>query len=103
MIFSILKTKVRPITMKSYESVNTGYRTKSKATTGVKNTASYIPWLFATWDQMVASNMIYCVLVLMTIATSLLCQVQTMLVYYLKANHPHIIKKYRHHSQEYFF
>ena len=24
------------------------YRTKSKATTGVKNTASYIPWLYTT-------------------------------------------------------
>ena len=42
------------------------YRTKSKATTGVKNTASYIPWLYTTWDQMVASNMIHCVLVLIT-------------------------------------
>ena len=42
------------------------YRTKSKATTGVKNTASYIPWLYTTWDQMVASNMIHCVLALMT-------------------------------------
>ena len=42
------------------------YRTKYKATTGVKNTASYIPWLYTTWDQMVASNMIHCVLVLMT-------------------------------------
>ena len=42
------------------------YRKKSKATTGVKNNASYIPWLYTTWDQMVASNMIHCVLVLMT-------------------------------------
>ena len=42
------------------------YRTKSKATTGVKNTVSYIPWLYITWDQMVVSNMIHCVLVLMT-------------------------------------
>ena len=42
------------------------YRTKSKATTGVKNTASYIPWLYTTWDEMVASNMIHCVLALMT-------------------------------------
>ena len=41
------------------------YRAKSKATTGVRNTASYIPWLYITWDQMVASNMINCVLVLM--------------------------------------
>ena len=42
------------------------YRTKSKATTGVKNTESYIPWLYITLDQMVASNMIHCVLILMT-------------------------------------
>ena len=42
------------------------YRTKSKATTGVKNTASYIPWLYTTWDQMVTSNKIHCFLVLMT-------------------------------------
>ena len=42
------------------------YRTKYKATTGVKNTASYIPQLYTTWDQMVVSNMIHCVLVLMT-------------------------------------
>ena len=40
------------------------YRTKSKAITGVKNIASYIPWLYTTWDHMVASNMIQCVLVL---------------------------------------
>ena len=42
------------------------YRTKSKAATGVMNTESYIPWLYTTWDQMVVSNMIHCVLVLMT-------------------------------------
>ena len=42
------------------------YRTKSKATTGVKNTASYMRWLYTTWDQMVASSMIHRVLVLMT-------------------------------------
>ena len=41
------------------------HRKKSKATTGVKNTASYIPWLYATWDQKVASNMIHCILFLM--------------------------------------
>ena len=41
------------------------YRTKYKATTGVKNTATSIPWLYTTWDQMVTSNMIHCVLVLM--------------------------------------
>ena len=41
------------------------YRTKSKATTVVKNTASYIPWLYTTCEEMVASNIIYCVFVLM--------------------------------------
>ena len=41
------------------------YKTKSKATTGVNNTASYILWLHTTWGQMIASNMIHCVLVLM--------------------------------------
>ena len=50
------------------------HRTKSKATTGVKNTASYIFWLYTTWDQMVASNMIHCVLVLMaTTITQVFC------------------------------
>ena len=42
------------------------YRTKSKATTGVENTASYIPWLYTTWGQMVTSNKIHWFLVLMT-------------------------------------
>ena len=42
------------------------YRTKPKATTGVNNTASYIPWLYTTWDQMVASGMTDCVLFLLT-------------------------------------
>ena len=41
------------------------YRAKSKATTGVKNTATYLPWLYTAWDQVVASNMLHCVLVLM--------------------------------------
>ena len=45
---------------------NSWYRTKSQATTGVKTTAGYIPWLYTTWDQMVFSNMIHYVLVLMT-------------------------------------
>ena len=77
------------------------YRTKSKAITRVKNTASHIPWLNTTWGQMVASNMIYCVLVLTTtiINKSFLYQVQTMLVYYLNANHPHIIKTNLFHWQ----
>ena len=69
------------------------YRTKSKATAGVKNTGSYSPWLYTTWSQIVASNMIHCVLVLVaTTITQTLYQVQTMFVYYPKANHPHIIK-----------
>ena len=42
------------------------YRTKSKATNGVKNTASYIPWLYTTCDQMLTSNMIHYVLFLTT-------------------------------------
>ena len=46
--------------------VSSWYRTKSKATTGVKNTVSYIPWLHTTLDQVVSSNMIHCVLFLMT-------------------------------------
>ena len=44
------------------------YKTKSKATTGVENTVSYILWLYTTWDHMVASNMIHFVLVLMAAA-----------------------------------
>ena len=39
-------------------------KTKSKATTGLKKTASYIPWLYTIWDQMVASNVIHYVLFL---------------------------------------
>ena len=60
------------------------------------NTASYIPWLYTTWDQMVASNMIHCVFSSddNNHYTSFLYQVQTMLVYYLKANPLHIIKNY---------
>ena len=42
------------------------YRTKSKATTGIRSTSSYFTWLYSTWDRMVASNTIYCVLVLQT-------------------------------------
>ena len=48
------------------EIISSWYKTKSKATTGVKNTASYIPWLYTTWNQLVASNMIHCVLGRMT-------------------------------------
>ena len=48
---------------KTYQS---WYKTKSKATTGVKNTACYTTWLYSTLDQMVASNIIHFVLFLMT-------------------------------------
>ena len=60
------------------------------------NTASYIPWLYTTWDQMVASNMIHCVFSSddNNHYTSFLYQVQAVLVYYLKANPLHIIKNY---------
>ena len=44
--------------------ITTWYGTKPKATTEVKNTARYIPWLYTTWGQMVASNMIHRVLFL---------------------------------------
>ena len=45
---------------------------------------------------MVDSNMIHSLLVLMTTTiTQALYQFQTILAYYLKANHPHIIKKYK--------
>ena len=50
------------------------YRTKSKATTGAKNTASCIPWLYSTCNQILASNIIHCVLVLMkTTITQAFC------------------------------
>ena len=66
---------------------------KSKATTGVKNTANYIHWLHTTWYQMVASNMIHCFNSDdNNHYTSFLYQVQTVLLYYLKANHPHKIQ-----------
>ena len=48
------------------KTTSSSYKTKSKASTGAKNTASYIAWFYTTWDQMVASNIIHCVLVLMT-------------------------------------
>ena len=49
---------------------NSWYRSKSKATISVKNTASYIPWLYTARGQMVASTMIHCVLALMTTAVT---------------------------------
>ena len=61
------------------------YRTKSKTPTGVKNTASYIPWLF---------TIIHCILVLMTTTiTQAFCIKFKQCFYYLKGNHTHIIKK----------
>ena len=66
------------------------YRRKSKAITGVKNTGSYIPWKYTTCGQMVASNMIQCFISddNNQYIFFFLFQVQTMLVDYLKANHP---------------
>ena len=66
------------------------YRRKPKAITGVKNTESYIPWKYTTCDQMVASNMIQCFISddNNQYIFFFLFQVQTMLVDYLKANHP---------------
>ena len=49
--------------------ISSWYRAKSKANTRVKNNACYIPWFYTTWDQIVTSNMIHCVLVLMTTTT----------------------------------
>ena len=66
-------------------------RAKSKDTTGVKNTASYTPWLYATWDQMVASSLIHCFISNdNNHYTSFLYQVQTMSVDYLEANYLHV-------------
>ena len=56
------------------KTTSSWYRTKSNATIGVKNSASYIPWLYTTWDQILASDMIHYVLVLMTTTvTQALC------------------------------
>ena len=48
------------------EITSSRYRTKSEATTALKNPATYIRWLYTTWGQIVASNMIHCVSVLTT-------------------------------------
>ena len=60
------------LTIQSYiaklKITSSWYSTKPKATAGVKNTSSYILWLYTTWNQMVASNIIHSVLVLMTAA-----------------------------------
>ena len=65
-----LTSHVHDLTRHSYiaklNTTSCRYRRKSKATTGVQNTASYIPWLYTTWDQMVPSKMTHCNLVLMT-------------------------------------
>ena len=44
-----------------------------KLTVGVKSTASYIPWLYTTWDQIVASKMIHCVVLMTTTITQAFC------------------------------
>ena len=40
------------------------YSTKSNAITGLKNITSCMPWLYTTWDQIVASKIIHHVFVL---------------------------------------
>ena len=65
-LIDVIDDLTRHLYIAKLKITSTWYRTKSKATTGVKNTASYIPWLYTNWDQMVACNMIHCVLVLMT-------------------------------------
>ena len=74
------------------KATSSWYWRKSKATIGVKNTASYTPWLCTSWDQMVALNMIYYVFVLMTITITQVFCIKFMLVDYFKANHSHIKK-----------
>ena len=69
------------------------YREKSKTTTGIKNTASWIPWLYTIWDKMIASNMIHCFISDdNNWHTNVLHHVQTMLLDYIKANRPYIKK-----------
>ena len=68
------------------------FRTKYKTTTAVKNTASYIPWLYATSDHSIQHDSLSFSPDRKNHCTSFLYQFQTALVYYLKANHPNIIK-----------
>ena len=70
------------------------YREKSKTTTGIKNTASYIPWLYTIWNKMIVSNMIhYSISDDNNWHTNVFQHVQTMLLDYIKANRRHIKKK----------
>ena len=69
------------------------YRTKYKATAGVKNVASYIPWLYYLEpDGSLQHDSLIFILNDRNHYASFLSQVQIMLVDYLKANHPHIKK-----------
>ena len=69
------------------------YRTKYKATAGVKNGASYIPWLYYLGPEgSPQHDSLIFILNDSNHYTSFLSQVQIMLVDYLKANHPHIKK-----------
>ena len=60
-LIDVIDDLTRPSYIAKLESISSPYRTKSKAITGVKNNASYILWLYTTWDQLIASNLIHCV------------------------------------------
>ena len=65
-LIDVIDDLTRHSHVKKLKITSSWCRTKSKATIGLKNTASYIPWLYTTWGQMVASNMIHCVSFLLT-------------------------------------
>ena len=65
-LINVINDLTRHSSIAKLKITSSWYRTKSKAITIVKNTASWIPSLYTTWNQMVASNIIHCVLVLMT-------------------------------------
>ena len=73
------------------------YRTISEPFTGVKNTASYIPWSLVVNYLAPNSSLQHGSLCFSSDDknhyASFLYQVQTMHVYYLNPNHPHKIKK----------
>ena len=65
-LIDVIDDLIRHSYIPKVKITGSSYRMKSKATTKVKNAASYSLWLDAAWDQMVASNMIHSVLALMT-------------------------------------
>ena len=65
-LIDVIDDLTRHLYIAKLKITSSWYRTKSKAATVAKNTTSYIPSLYTTWDQMVASKMIPFVLVLMT-------------------------------------